>query len=130
MISAGWLVDELQVMIAAVVIAVRVMLVAFGAISAFVNRHPTVKMLALAFLLLVGLTLLADGFHHHIPRGYVYSAMAFSIFVEMLNLRARSRRVAAEPVHLRLQYSGVADVDEQHPASGRGAPAGTTGSRH
>ncbi len=116
-ITAVGLVDELPVMIAAVVIAVLVMLVASGAISAFVNRHPTVKMLALSFLLLVGLTLLADGFHHHIPRGYVYSAMAFSVFVEMLNLRAHRRRAAAEPVHLRLQYSGVADADERSQAA-------------
>ena len=124
-ITAVGLVDELPVMIAAVVIAVFVMLVASGGISAFVNRHPTVKMLALAFLLLVGLTLLADGFHHHIPKGYVYSAMAFSIFVEMLNLRSRQRRAAAEPVHLKRQYSEVADVDEPPSSPVPGTPAGT-----
>jgi predicted tellurium resistance membrane protein TerC len=85
-------------MVAAVVIAVGVMLVASGPISAFVSQHPTVKMLALSFLLLIGMSLVAEGWHFHIPKGYIYSALAFSIFVEILNLRLRAR--AAEPVHL------------------------------
>jgi predicted tellurium resistance membrane protein TerC len=73
-----------------------------GAISNFVNRHPTVKMLALSFLLLIGMALLADGFDQHIPKGYIYFAMAFSVFVEMLNLRMKSK---AKPVELRSKYT-------------------------
>ena len=73
-----------------------------GSISDFVNRHPTVKMLALSFLLLIGVALLADGFDQHIPKGYIYFAMAFSVFVEMLNLRARSR---TPPVTLHSRYT-------------------------
>ena len=129
-ITAVGLVDELPVMIAAVVIAVLVMLFASSGISAFVNRHPTVKMLALSFLLLVGVSLLADGFHHHIPKGYIYSAMAFSVLVEMLNLRVRGRRTTAEPVHLRTQYAEVADLDQRSSPPARGTPAGTAGSGH
>jgi hypothetical protein len=90
-------------MVAAVVAAVGVMLVAAGPISDFVNRHPSVKMLALSFLLLIGASLVAEGFDHHIPKGYVYGPIAFSVFVEALNLRAGSRTPARkkEPVHLR-----------------------------
>jgi predicted tellurium resistance membrane protein TerC len=87
-ITAVGMADDVPVMIAAVVIAVLFMMVSAGAISSFIHRHPTVKMLALAFLLLVGVALVADGFEQHIPRGYVYFAMAFSVFVEVLNLRA------------------------------------------
>jgi predicted tellurium resistance membrane protein TerC len=103
-ITAVGMVNELAVMVTAVIIAVAIMLVAAGPISDFVNRHPTVKMLALSFLLLVGVTLVADGFHHHIPKGYIYFAMAFSVFVEMLNLAARRKQPAGEPVHLRPTY--------------------------
>jgi predicted tellurium resistance membrane protein TerC len=85
-------------MIAAVVSAVGVMLLAADGISAFVQRHPTVKMLALSFLLLIGVALLADGLGQHIAKGYIYFAMGFSVFVEMLNLRLRPR--AAVPVQL------------------------------
>jgi predicted tellurium resistance membrane protein TerC len=92
------MVEQIGVMIAAVVIAVIVMLVFAGSISHFVERHPTVKMLALSFLVLIGVNLLAEGFHQHIPRGYIYFAMAFSLMVEMLNLRLRHK--AGEPVHL------------------------------
>jgi predicted tellurium resistance membrane protein TerC len=74
-----------------------------GPVSAFVERHPTVKMLALSFLLLIGMTLLAEGLDQHIPKGYVYSAMAFSVFVEMLNLRAK--RVKTSPVKLHESYT-------------------------
>jgi len=81
-------------MIAAVVAEVAVMMVAAGPISAFVDKHPTVKMLALSFLLLIGVMLVADGCGQHIPKGYVYFAMAFSLFVEILNLRAKK---ATEP---------------------------------
>jgi predicted tellurium resistance membrane protein TerC len=99
-ITAVGMARQVGVMIAAIVIAVGVMLAAAGAIGDFVHRHPTVKMLALAFLLLIGVTLLADGLGQHIPKGYVYFAMGFSIFVESLNLRAARRRAAA-PVHLK-----------------------------
>ncbi len=86
-------------MIAAVVIAVLVMMAAAGPISSFVEHHPTVKMLALSFLLLVGMSLVADGLGQHISKGYIYFAMGFSVFVEMLNLRIRDRK--DKPVKLR-----------------------------
>jgi len=118
-ITAVGMVDELWIMVAAVIIAVGVMLLSATAISNFVNNHPTVKMLALAFLLLIGMTLLADGFHHHIPKGYIYSAMAFSIMVEVLNLVAKRRKPKApEPIHLRPAY--VKDV-----AAGLGSGSGS-----
>jgi len=91
-ITAVGMVDEVSVMIVAVVISVLIMMVAAGPISAFVNRHPTVKILALSFLLLIGLSLLLEGFDHHVPKGYVYFAMGFSLFVEMINLRIRVKR--------------------------------------
>ena len=91
-ITAVGMVDEVSVMIVAVVISVLIMMVAAEPISAFVNRHPTVKVLALSFLLLIGLSLLLEGFDHHIPKGYIYFAMAFSVFVEMINLRIRVKR--------------------------------------
>src|SRR5215471_14760101 len=91
-ITAVGMVDEVSVMVAAVVISVMIMIVAAGPISAFVNRHPTVKILALSFLLLIGLSLLLEGFDFHIPKGYIYFAMAFSVFVEMINLRVRMKR--------------------------------------
>jgi predicted tellurium resistance membrane protein TerC len=87
-ITAVGMVDSLGIMIAAVIGAVFVMVAFAGAIARFVERHPTVKMLALSFLLLIGMTLIADGFDQHISKGYIYSAMAFSVFVEMLNLKA------------------------------------------
>lgn len=97
-ITAVGMANELAVMIAAVVIAVGIMLVASGPISRFVEQHPTVKMLALSFLLLIGVSLLAEGFDQHISKGYIYFAMAFSVFVELLNLRLRRRAaVAAAP---------------------------------
>ncbi len=92
--AVGMAPGQVAVMITAVVIAILFMMVSAGAVSDFIHRHPTVKMLALAFLLLVGMALVADGFEVHIPRGYVYFAMAFSVFVEMLNLRAARRRSA------------------------------------
>lgn len=100
-ITAVGMANDLAVMISAVVIAVIVMMVSADGVSAFVEKHPTVKMLALSFLLLIGVSLMADGLHHHIPKGYIYFAMAFSVFVEMLNLRIRSR---AKPVQLRKPY--------------------------
>ncbi len=110
-ITAVGMADELAIMIAAVVVAVGVMLAFAGPISAFVERHPTVKILALSFLLLIGVSLIAEGFDLHIPKGYIYFAMAFSLFVEMINLRAK--KVARAPVKLHAPYS---------PAGGAGAP--------
>ena len=92
-ITAVGMANELWVMIAAVTLAVFVMLLAAGTISKFVDRHPTIKMLALAFLILIGVVLVADGFGQHIERGYIYFAMAFSTIVEMLNLRLRSKQI-------------------------------------
>ncbi|HUF17235.1 MAG TPA: TerC family protein [Thermoanaerobaculia bacterium] len=89
-ITAVGMVDELPVMIVAVVIAVGVMMLSATRISGFVERHPTVKMLALSFLLLIGMSLVAEGFEQHIPKGYIYFAMGFSVFVEALNLKIRS----------------------------------------
>jgi predicted tellurium resistance membrane protein TerC len=101
-ITAVGMANELWVMITAVVIAVGIMLASAGTISDFVNRHPTIKMLALSFLLLIGFSLIVEALEFHIPKGYIYFAMAFSVFVEMLNLKARTR--VAEPVHLRTPY--------------------------
>jgi len=103
-ITAVGMVDELAVMVAAVVVAVGFMLVFAGAISGFVNRHPTVKMLALSFLLLIGMALVAEGLDQHIPKGYIYFAMAFSVGVELLNLRLR--QVQTRPVKLRQHIPG------------------------
>jgi len=97
-ITAVGMVRQVGVMIAAIVLAVLVMLMAAGAISDFVHRHPTLKMLALSFLLLIGVTLVADGLGQHVSKGYVYFAMGFSVFVESLNLRLARK---AEPVHLK-----------------------------
>lgn len=91
-ITAVGMADHVQVMIAAVIIAVLIMLVSAEKISHFVNDHPTVKMLALSFLLLIGISLIAEGLDQHIPKGYIYFAMAFSVFVEMLNLRAAKKK--------------------------------------
>jgi predicted tellurium resistance membrane protein TerC len=100
-ITAVGMADHVNVMILAVMIAVGVMMFSAGGISAFVEKHPTVKMLALSFLLLIGVSLIAEGFHHHIPKGYIYFAMAFSVFVEMINLRVRAK---TEPVKLHQTY--------------------------
>lgn len=104
-ITAIGMVNHLPVMMAAVVASVALMMVASGPIAAFVSMHPTVKMLALSFLMVVGVVLIADGFGHHVPKGYIYSAMAFSVMVEMLNIRMRKQ--ANAPVRLRQPY--VAD---------------------
>jgi len=100
-ITAVGMADDVSIMIIAVIIAVGVMLIAARAISAFVQKHPTVKMLALSFLLLIGVSLIADGFGQHIEKGYIYFAMGFSVFVEMINLRVRAK---AKPVHLHSKY--------------------------
>jgi predicted tellurium resistance membrane protein TerC len=97
-ITAIGMANVLWVMVTAVVLAVLVMLLAAEPISAFVEEHPTIKILALSFLLLIGVSLVADGFGQHISKGYVYFAMGFSVFVEMINIRIRKK---VEPVHLR-----------------------------
>jgi predicted tellurium resistance membrane protein TerC len=102
-LTAIGMVQEIEIMVAAVVISVIFMLLFAGVVGEFVQRHPTVKMLALSFLLLVGVTLIADGFGQHIPRGYIYFAMGFSVFVEMLNLRLRKSPMP--PVELRQPYT-------------------------
>jgi len=98
-ITAVGMADHIEIMIAAVLIAVVVMMFSASAISNFVNKHPTVKMLALSFLLLIGVSLLAEGLDQHIPKGYVYFAMAFSVMVEMLNLRMKKN--TKKPVQLK-----------------------------
>jgi predicted tellurium resistance membrane protein TerC len=105
-ITAIGMVEQVWIMIAAVVVSIVAMMLFAGSIGAFVQRHPTVKMLALAFLLLIGVTLLAEGFHQKIPKGYIYFAMAFSVVVEILNMRLRRK---TEPVHLHNPFS---DADE------------------
>jgi predicted tellurium resistance membrane protein TerC len=102
-ITAVGMVDRLSIMVSAVVIAVIFMMMFAGPIGRFVEWHPTVKMLALSFLLLIGMTLIAEGLDQHIPRGYIYSAMAFSVFVEMLNLRAQKAK--GPPVKLHESYT-------------------------
>ena len=102
-ITAVGMVDEIWVMVTAVIAAVMVMMIAAEPISEFVETHPTLKILALSFLLLIGLSLVADGLGQHIPKGYIYFAMGFSVFVEVVNIRVR-RRVAA-PVQLKHRYA-------------------------
>jgi len=102
-ITAVGMVDHIEIMIAAVIVAVIFMMFFAGPISSFVEGHPTIKMLALSFLLLIGVTLIAEGFDQHISKGYIYFAMAFSVFVEMLNLRLRGGK--AKPVHLHEPYT-------------------------
>ena len=102
-ITAVGMVDNVGVMISAIVIAILIMLLSVKSLSAFVDRHPTIKMLALSFLLLIGFSLVVEGLHQEIPKGYIYFAMGFSVFVEMLNLRLRLQ--AKEPVKLHEPYS-------------------------
>ena len=105
-ITAVGMADDIWIMMAAVIVAVAIMMFSAGAISEFVNRHPTVKVLALSFLLLIGVSLIGDGFGMHIPKGYIYFAMGFSVFVEMINLRVRK----GTPVKLHQPY--VEDVED------------------
>jgi len=102
-ITAVGMVDEIAVMIAAVIASVGLMMVFAAAIGRFISAHPTIKMLALSFLVVVGVVLILEGFDHHVPKGYIYFAMAFAVGVEMLNIRLRGRREA--PVHLREPYA-------------------------
>jgi predicted tellurium resistance membrane protein TerC len=96
------MVDHVQVMIAAVIVAVIMMMFMAGPIGNFVDRHPTIKMLALSFLILIGVALIGEGFGFHIPKGYIYFAMAFSVAVEALNIQVRKRQLGKnDPVKLR-----------------------------
>jgi predicted tellurium resistance membrane protein TerC len=110
-ITAVGMVDNIWIMIAAVVVSIVAMMFFAGSIGAFVQRHPTIKMLALSFLLMIGFTLIAEGLEFHIPKGYVYFAMAFSVFVELLNIRLRK---AATPVHLHNRFT-----DEEEAAAAK-----------
>jgi len=125
-ITAVGMADDVAVMITAIVVAVGVMMAAATPVSAFVNEHPTVKMLALSFLLLIGMALVAEGVDQHIPKGYLYFAMGFSLFVEMLNLRVR--RPAREPIHLRAPYRTPAGASGAPEAGGGITGRGASGS--
>jgi predicted tellurium resistance membrane protein TerC len=107
-ITAVGMVNELPIMVSAVVVAAGVMILVAGPLGGFVDRHPTIKILALSFLLLIGFTLIVEGLHQHIPKGYIYFAMGFSVFVEMLNMRLR--QVSPAPVKLREPYVKEASV--------------------
>jgi predicted tellurium resistance membrane protein TerC len=98
-ITAVGMVDDVRIMIAAVIVSVLLMMLFAGPIGRFVSNHPTIKMLALAFLVVVGVVLVAEGFDHHVPKGYVYFAMAFSVAVEMLNIRMRKKAAKAVKLH-------------------------------
>jgi predicted tellurium resistance membrane protein TerC len=111
-VTAIGMANEIPVMAAAIIISMIVMLVAAGPVSGFVERHPTVKMLALSFLILIGTTLIADSFGVHVPKGYIYAAMGFSVFVEALNMAHRRR---AKPVHLRQAYAESGDKASSPP---------------
>ncbi len=107
--TAVGLAQHVEIMVAAIVIAVVVMMFLAAPINEFIDRHPTIKMLALSFLILVGVALIADAFDVHIPKGYLYFAMAFSVGVEMINIRVRARAGAARPVELRRPREQAAD---------------------
>ncbi|HHP7233822.1 MAG TPA: TerC family protein [Desulfobacterales bacterium] len=112
-ITAIGLVGQLPVMIAAIVIAIGFMIFTAGPVSHFIEKHPALKILALSFLLLIGLALMAEGLDLHIPKGYIYFAMAFAVFVEMLNMRIRRRR--PEPVRLRKTPTGAGMPEDHRP---------------
>jgi predicted tellurium resistance membrane protein TerC len=113
-ITAVGMVDEIAIMIIAVIVAVIVMMIFANPVSGFVERHPTIKMLALSFLLLIGVNLIAEGLGLHIPRGYTYFAMAFSLFVEMLNLKIRSRKRASRARQSRRLHKAIHRVERPH----------------
>ena len=102
-ITAVGMVDEIIIMVVAVIISVGIMMLSAGTISQFVDQHPTIKMLALSFLLLIGFSLVAEAFHVEIPKGYIYFTMGFSVLVEFLNLRMRAKK-NVPPIHLRQAY--------------------------
>ena len=103
-ITAVGMVDEIAVMIAAVIVSVGLMMMFARQIGDFVSNHPSIKMLALSFLVVVGLVLIVNGFDHNVPKGYIYFGMAFSLCVELLNIRARKKRSAEAPVQLHSRY--------------------------
>ena len=117
-ITAVGMANEVIIMITAVVIAVGVMLVASGPISRIIEEHPTLKMLALSFLLLIGVVLVAEGLGQHIEKGYIYFAMGFSVLVEFLNIRASRRKKPKPPVQLREPYEGRIEAAESSGAAG------------
>jgi predicted tellurium resistance membrane protein TerC len=111
-ITAVGMVDQVSVMIAAVVSSVGLMMLFAGPIGRFVSAHPTIKMLALSFLVVIGVILIAEGLDHHVPKGYIYGAMAFATVVEMLNIRMRKR--TAQPVHLNAAYTPKDEPHNRH----------------
>jgi predicted tellurium resistance membrane protein TerC len=127
-ITAVGMVNEIGIMIIAVIAAAGVMIFAAGPISGFVEKHPTIKMLALSFLLLIGFTLIVEGLHQHIPKGYIYFAMGFSVLVEMLNLRLRAR--ASEPVNLRTAYVAVSPASPVVPKGVRSSSPKRKSKKH
>lgn len=102
-ITAVGMVDHIEVMVAAVILSVGMMMLFAGPIGRFVSNHPTIKILALAFLVAIGLVLIADGFGHHVPKGYIYTAMAFALIVELINIRMRAK--TSRPVQLHTPYA-------------------------
>lgn len=118
-ITAVGMVDHIEIMIFAVIVAAGVMIFTAGPLSSFVEQHPTIKILALSFLLLIGFTLVVEGLHRHIPKGYIYFAMGFSILVELINLRVRQNE--RQPVQLHTPYTAEAAAA---PVSVKGAPVG------
>ena len=113
-ITAVGMVDEIAIMIIAVVLSVIVMMVFAGPVSGFVERHPTIKMLALSFLLLIGMNLVAEGLGFHIPKGYTYFAMAFALFVEMLNFKMRSRKPVPRALQSRRLQKAIHRIEAPH----------------
>ena len=113
-ITAVGMVDHVAIMIIAVILAVIVMMIFANPVSGFVERHPTIKMLALSFLLLIGVNLIAEGLGFHIPRGYTYFAMAFSLFVEMLNLKMRSRKPGPRALQSRRLHKAIHRIEVPH----------------
>ncbi|MBK6791201.1 MAG: TerC family protein [Anaerolineales bacterium] len=124
-ITAVGMVDHITIMVIAVIIAASIMIFVAAPIGEFVERHPTIKILALSFLLLIGFTLVVEGLHQHIPKGYVYFAMGFSVMVEMLNLRVRNPHV--KPVNLRDAYKEAKPELQPVMAAGASAPAVVSG---
>ncbi len=111
-ITAVGMVDQISVMIIAVILAIAVMMIFAGPISGFVERHPTIKMLALSFLLLIGVNLIAEGAGFHIPKGYTYFAMAFAVFVELLNLKIRGRKSKPQAVRNRRLQNAIERIEK------------------
>lgn len=126
-LTAVGLVDEIIIMVIAVIIALTVMLIFAGKIAGYINNHPTIKMLALAFLVMIGVLLIAEAFEFHVPKGYVYFSMAFSLGVEMLNLRMKK----GKPVRLKTPYEEGAEIEEKNNNNGtaRQVPVNNAGRR-